>query len=552
MEVKLKTRKVKKNKTSRRDALKLGLTLGGSALMAPTAARAQLCAPDGIPPDLIVRPSPPTTPFIVPLPIPPIKQPIPESQLSPPPNPANHQRYNEFPPVKFYEIHQTQFLHEYHPEMPLAVTWGYDGMAPGPTFHVRDGEPIFVRHHNDLPPDIPSFGIPSTTTHLHNQHTASESDGFPLDFIDPGEFHDHHYPNFPAGFDERERMTSLWYHDHRMDFTAPNVYAGFTGFLFMFDEKDSGDENDTNPAAWRLPSGDHDIPLMIHDILFDGDGQAVFDVFNTDGILGDKMTINRVVQPILEVERRKYRFRIQNGGPSRFYDLWLDSGQPFVVLSNDGNLLPRPLIRKSLQLSVAQRNDVIIDFSRYKPGDEVILYNRLEQFHGRGPTGRLLTPGDAMMKFKVVPRKGPDRSRIPSHFRPLPPIRMSEVAQERLWVFDYDGGLWTVNEQPADMHVINAEIKRGTAEIWTIRNDGNDWSHPIHIHFEEFQFLEFNGKPILPHDVRYSRKDVVTLGPDDECKLYFRFRDFTGRYIMHCHNVVHEDHAMMIRWDIVP
>ena len=102
------------------------------------------------------------------------------------------------------------------------------------------------------------------------------------------------------------------------------------------------------------------------------------------------------------------------------------------------------------------------------------------------------------------------------------------------------------------MHVINAEIKQGSAEIWTIRNEGSDWQHPVHIHFEEFQILEFNGKPLEPGDPRISRKDVLTLNPWDEVKLFFRFRDFTGRYIMHCHNVVHEDHAMMIRWDIVP
>ncbi|MFQ5461393.1 MAG: multicopper oxidase family protein [Phycisphaerae bacterium] len=536
---------------SRRKVLKMGLLAGGSCLAGANAARGQLCSPDGIPPDLLVRPSPNTTPFVVALPIPPVAVPILESELDPPPDPARHQRYGEFRPVKFYEIHQREFLHSYHPEMPPAVTWGYNGMAPGPTFHARYGEPIFVRMFNDLPADHVGFGLPSTTTHLHNLHTATESDGFPLDFIDPGKFHDHHYPLFPAGSDDREKLTSLWYHDHRMDFTAPNVYAGLTGFFLIFDDEDSGDENDTNPAAWRLPSGKYDVPLMLHDVLFDANGQAVFDIFNTDGILGDKWTINRVIQPFFEVEPRKYRFRIQNGGPSRFYELFLSSGQPFVVISNDGNILPAPIEAASLKLSVAQRHDVVIDFSRHQPGDQVFLENRLEQLDGRGPTGRILDPGDQMMRFDVVEPTGPDNSRVPEVLRALPPIDLSEVAKERMWTFDYDGGLWTVNGQPADMRVINAAVKQGTAEIWTLRNEGSDWSHPIHIHFEEFQILEFNRRPIAPGDVRFSRKDVVTLGPFDEVKLFIRFRDFLGRYIMHCHNVVHEDHAMMIRWDIV-
>ncbi len=155
------------------------------------------------------------------------------------------------------------------------------------------------------------------------------------------------------------------------------------------------------------------------------------------------------------------------------------------------------------------------------------------------------------MRFDVVESKGPDNSRVPAKLRALPDIDMSEVAQERLWAFDYDGGLWTINQQPADMAVVNAECKQGTAEIWTLRNEGNDWSHPIHIHFEEFQILEFNGRSIGPGDLLHARKDVVNLGPFDECKIFLRFRDFVGRFPMHCHNVVHEDHAMMIRWHIV-
>ncbi len=536
---------------TRRDILKGGLA-GGGALFVPRLAQAQLCPPDGIPPDLIVRPSPPTTPFMAPLPIMPVKQPINPQKLNPPPDPNRHQRYDDFPPQVFYETRETAFYHSYHPELPPTLSFGYDGMIPGPTIHTRWDEPIFVRMRNDLPADYVGFAMPSTTTHLHNLHTASESDGFPMDFIDPGEFHDHHYPMLAAGFDDREKLTTLWYHDHRMDFTAANVYAGFSAFYLAFDEQDSGDENDPNPRAWRLPSGDYDVPLMLHDVLFDEQGQAVFDVFNTDGILGDKWTVNRVIQPYFEVEPRKYRFRILNGGPSRFYELFLSSGAPFTVITTDGNFLHKPVEVESLKLSVAQRHDVIIDFSDHQPGDSIILENRLEQIHGRGPTGRILTPGDGVMQFRVVPLKGKDRSRVPEKFRDFPPIDMSEVAAERTWVFDYDGGLWTINGKPADMALSDADCKQGTAEIWTIRNDGNDWSHPVHIHFEEFRILEFNGRPLPADDVQFGRKDVVTLGPFDECKVYMRFRDFLGRYIMHCHNVVHEDHAMMIRWDIVP
>jgi FtsP/CotA-like multicopper oxidase with cupredoxin domain len=136
--------------------------------------------------------------------------------------------------------------------------------------------------------------------------------------------------------------------------------------------------------------------------------------------------------------------------------------------------------------------------------------------------------------------------------RPLPPIDLSQVKRHRTFVFDYDNGLFTVNGRLMDPNRIDAAIEQGTAEIWTIRNSGHNWAHPIHTHFEEFQILEVNGKPVSRGDVLKSRKDVIRLGPGDEIKFYSHWRDFLGKYVMHCHNVVHEDHAMMIRWDIVP
>ena len=163
---------------------------------------------------------------------------------------------------------------------------GAGPITPGPTYHAKYGEPIFLRRFNDLPPIGPDlmarFALPSTTVHLHNAHTASESDGIPTDFFDPGEFWDHHYANFPAGFDEREIMSTLWYHDHRLDFTAPNVYAGLTGFYLLFDDFDSNNERDKRRGVSRLPSGKFDVPMIFHDVQFDQNGQVVWDFFNPE------------------------------------------------------------------------------------------------------------------------------------------------------------------------------------------------------------------------------------------------------------------------------
>lgn len=437
-----------------------------------------------------------------------------------------------------------------------------------------------MRRINELP-DLGAgnvrFALPSTTIHLHNAHTASESDGIPMDWFTPGQFWDHHYANVAAGFDDREKLSTLWYHDHRLDFTAPNVYAGLTGFYLLFDELDSNDERDKSAGALRLPSGEYDIPLILHDVQFDQNGQVVWDFFNpepdagipsafytTNGMLGDRFTVNRTIQPYLQVEPRKYRLRLLNGGPSRFYDLFLRAetvrgkkaarkGETFYVISTDGNLLREPVKSESVKISVAQRHDVIVDFSHFRPGDHVDLVNRLEMREdGAGPTGRQLDEGDAIMRFDVVQSSGRDPSRIPDRLRELPDVDMSEVRRERLFVFDYDNGLWTINGKLMDPNRVDAAIEQGTAEVWTLRNAGNAWSHPIHSHFEEFQILEINGRAVPKGTTLKSRKDVMTLGPKDEVKLFMRWRDFLGKHVMHCHNVVHEDHAMMIRWDIVP
>jgi len=619
----------------RRDALKLGLGTAGAGLAARAGAQdlpvvetdqwetfpqSGLVFPDNFEPSIVRAPSPPAAPFTVPLNIMPIASPVEPAVYDPPVEPARHQRFDDFPPQKFYREILSEFRWKYHTDPPYgdgsgatgrdgdpdvgSWHWGFNGITPGETYHARYGEPVFLRRENFLPPlgtGNVNFAVPSPTIHLHNAHTASESDGLPQDFFNPGEFWDHHYANFPAGSpfeweDENpEIMNTLWYHDHRLDFTATNVYAGFSGFYLLFDNLDSGDENDPNPKAFRLPSGDYDIPMILHDVQFDENGQVVWDFFTpspepkdkpadvgnfqgtldtyfparqqytTNGMIGDMYTVNRIIRPYLDVDRRKYRFRILNGGPSRLYRLKLQvipagGGEPYFdtmwALSNDGNLYERPLELDELEIWVANRVDAVIDFSKYEAGDKLRLVNVLEsRDDGAGPTGftiQNITDEDAVIEFRPLPGDVEDPSRIPEYMRQLPTIDMREVKRERLFVFDYDNGLWTVNGRLMDPNRVDAEIEQGSAEIWTFRSTGSSWAHPVHTHFEEFQIIEKNGRPIRDGNVLRARKDVVQLGPQDEVVFFSRWRDFLGKHVMHCHNVVHEDHAMMIRWDIVP
>ena len=117
--------------------------------------------------------------------------------------------------------------------------------------------------------------------------------------------------------DPREALGTLWYHDHCMDFTAANVVRGMAGFHLMYDELDSNDENDTNPAALRLPSGEFDMPLIFQDFRIDPNTyQVVFDQLSPEGVVGDKIPVNGIIEPFMKVARRKYRLRLLNGGPS--------------------------------------------------------------------------------------------------------------------------------------------------------------------------------------------------------------------------------------------
>lgn len=542
------------NNWSRRNILKLGAATGGVILGAPyilTARKSALVADaqammdehGGNDPT-----SPPTTPFIAPLAVPTPKQPV--AALSPAPDTSKFQHYSRFPAKVLYEVDVHEALHSFHPELPFNPIWGYDGTVPGALFHARYGTPMIVRFRNNLPAASTGFGDPNIITHLHNGHTGSESDGFAGDFYGPGQYKDHHYPHLLAGDDPREAMNTLWYHDHRVDFTSQNVYKGLAGSFFLFDELDSGDETDTNPNAFRLPSGAYDVPLVLTDRRFDSNGALYFNPTDLNGFLGDKFTVNGVIQPHFKVARRKYRFRVLNASTARFYGIRLSTGQSFRLVATDGNMLDKPLTMTEFVIAPAERYDIIVDFSAHRIGDQIVLQNFVSQTTGRGPNeGRLTTPIQ-LMRFDVD-RDAADPSQVPATLRPYPPFNVNEAVRTRNWEFANEDGSWTVNGRLFDLNRVDAVVKKGTAEIWNLMGGaGPDWSHPIHIHLEEFRIIGRNGGGV-PADER-GRKDVVKLSTNESARIFMRFRDMEGKYMMHCHNTVHEDHAMMIRFDVVP
>jgi FtsP/CotA-like multicopper oxidase with cupredoxin domain len=565
----------KSSSLTRRGVLKAGAAAG--ALTVITSRKS--VAWDDVPPEPVVcSPNPPTspetTPFLQALPIP--SPAVPKLLLNPFPTlsanvshgeaaRADHQRWFQFYPLVQYDIDMKPALHQFHPEIPPTYVWGFDGKVPGPTFLAFYGIPMLVRFRNKLPFNHTGFGSNTTTIHLHNGHTASESDGFAGDYYDPGLFKDFHYPNIYAGYDEyppngdvREAMHTFWYHDHRHSFTSPNNYRGLNGMFFLYDNIDTGIENDPRSTALRLPApyGVHDIPLIFRDAKFCPDGQ-LFSANPGGTPAGDKFIVNGSIQPYFQVRRRKYRFRMLNTGTTRIYNFTLNTGTPLKVIATDGNLLEHPIDVSSMTLDVSSRMDVILDFSQNNIGDQVYLLNNQQQFVNNAPEPNPLPPGvpsirNVVMRFDVIGDPLlPDNSQVPATLCEYPPVNLNEIVRTRTWNFDLVAGQFQINGKVFDPDRSDANILRGTTERWIIRNKLPlaGWTHPVHIHFEEGRILSRNGAP--PPPLETGRRDVYTIPGNNEVEIFLRFRNFSGKYMIHCHNMNHEDGFMLVRWTIV-
>jgi FtsP/CotA-like multicopper oxidase with cupredoxin domain len=513
----------------------------------------------------------------------------------------------------------------FHPNLPAQdprAMWTFNGTIPPKLLIGRYGEPICFRHNNGLPTDVTQnygFGRHTLSTHEHNGHHGAENDGFTGAFFFPNQFYDYHYPIVLAGMnsinanatdikassptdagglmkvpgDWHETMSTHWFHDHMFSFTSQNVYKGSAGMFNIYSGIDRGAEDVVDGVNLRLPSGranvtgkswgnlDYDVNLMLADKAWDQDGQLAMDIFQFDGFLGDQMTVNLAHKPYFEVERRKYRFRILNASVSRFFKIALSDSSQMIQIGNDGNLLPRPVTLTQLdEQGIAERYDIVIDFSRYQIGQKVWMVNLCEHQSGTGPAQDVsiavanagASPDPCVgkfLEFRIVRNPAqPDMSVVPPVLIPNPDLTNVPIAAYRTFEFGRDGfqntsgptsanGPWTVATDGgiplnADYGRISAAPRMGTREVWTLNNAGGGWDHPVHIHFEEGQILARNGSASGVPLAEKGRKDVYRLRPAGSVQLTMQFRDFGGTYMEHCHNTVHEDNAMLLRWEVNP
>ncbi|HLG61012.1 MAG TPA: multicopper oxidase [Ktedonosporobacter sp.] len=493
------------------------------------------------------------TPFVDPLPIPNVLKPI--GQIGGHP---------------FYQLTMSQFRQKLHKQLPPTTVWGFNGTYPGPTIIAQVNQPIVVKYLNNLPdkhlfaidPTIMPPHLPAvrTTTHLHGGHVPPQSNGNPLDWFTPGHSKTVTYPNL-------QPATTLWYHDHALGITRLNVYAGLAGFYLL---------TDPNNAQLNLPKAPFEIGLAIQDRSFTQNGQLFYPSHGVTPVhpvwvpefFGDTALVNGKAMPFLNVEPRKYRFRILNGCNARFLRLSLDSAQPFIQIGAEEGFLPKPVRLMEILVAPAERADVILDFKGMEGQIITMTNNAPAPFPGGGAVELPL-----IMQFKVsLPLSSKDTSSIPSSL-PVPPIPPeSSAVRTRNITLDE-----ILNAQGVSLGLLlnnthfNAPVtekpKLNTTEIWRFINLTGD-AHPMHLHDVMFHILDrqpfdvqqyiatrqlvFTGPPILPDPNEAGFKDTVKVYPGQIARLITRFTDFTGRYVYHCHILEHEDNDMMRPFEVVP
>jgi spore coat protein A, manganese oxidase len=501
------------------------------------------------------------------------------------------------------KIEMVQFQQKVHRDLPATTVWGYNGSWPGPTIEAQSGVPLNIDWVSKLPTthllpiDYSIHGAESTipavrnVAHVHGACALPDDDGYPEAWFTA---HGEHGPKFnprPSSYPNCQPSATLWYHDHALGITRLNVYTGLAGFYLLRDEAEK---------ALNLPQGEFEIPLMLQDRLFHHDGSLYYPkVVNgpkehpiwIQEFYGDMNCVNGKVTPYLEVEPRKYRFRIVNAANSRFYHLRLFNSDAtgaitsqsfetpsFQQIGTDGGLLPVPLELRYLLIAPGERFDVVIDFSGCE-GKSFSLINDAPAPYTMG--GQFLA--EDVMLFKVTKRlSGKDTSTAPDRLVPFEPLNPTFATRERFL-------LVSEQERPSDGYVIigllgNArwhepiteDPKAGSTEIWSFVNITGD-VHPLHVHLVQFQVLNrqafdvatyqqtgklvFTGKPMAPEgNERPARKDTVKSYPGYVTRVIMRFDLPHGApvtpgeelvYVWHCHILEHEDNEMMRPYKVV-
>lgn len=470
---------------------------------------------------------------------------------------------------KYYHITMKEAEHYFSSYFPPTKIWGYNGLYPGPTIEAFKNISTNVLWDNKLPDkhflpyDTTLHGTVDdpegkTVVHLHGAKVESSSDGHPEAWFTNGfkvtgpEFTRkvYEYTNYQSG-------ATLWYHDHAMGQTRLNVYAGLAGFYIL---------RDLLEERLNLPKGKYEVPLLVQDKSFTEEGELFYpaappfpvSVFPSivPGFFGDTIVVNGKVWPYLDVEPRKYRFRILNASNRRQYIMRLSNNEEFIQIGTDGGLIEEPVNLTSFKLMPAERIDIIIDFSQHV-GERIILMN--------DDTNADISGTNMIMRFNVVkPLQGEDTSVVPSTLRVVHPLNKDLVRRKRKVSFgamtDRYGRPMLMIDNMTWSDPVTEKPELDSIEIWNLINP-MPVPHPIHIHLIQFKILWrrpfdveaynntgeviYTGPKEEPHDYERGFKDTVDSEAGKVTRIIMQFKGYAGNYVWHCHFLEHEDYEMM-------
>jgi spore coat protein A len=429
------------------------------------------------------------------------------------------------------------------------------------------------------------------------------------------------YPN-------ENRAATIWYHDHALGMTRLNVYAGPAGFYLIRGGPDGDDavldsrfgmqavlpgpapyENDKFPANKTY----YEIPIAIQDRSFNADGslfypntREFFDEFtgpfipHTDlspiwnpEFFGNVIMVNGNTWPFQTVEQRRYRLRFLNGCQSRFLILDFSNipGVEVWQIGNEGGFLAAPVNlttnhRNRLLLGLAERADVIVDFSNVPVGHYVLGNIGPDEPFGGGESPDDFDAADTettgqVIEFRVVPAVAPDPT-TPPMFLQLPVItplpapgntRSLALLEEMSSVWDGPAAALLGNIDDSGTPIqkmwgdpVSDNPNLGDTEIWEFYNLTAD-AHPMHVHEIAFEVVNRerlvldDEEPVVPvqltGDVRppeaweSGRKDTVIAYPGEVTRIRAQFNT-PGQFVWHCHIVEHEDNEMMRPYRVGP
>ncbi len=397
----------------------------------------------------------------------------------------------------------------------LTDTYSYNGMSVlGPTLRLRTGASVAISVTNALEE--------VTTTHWHGGDVPADDDGGPHSVIEPG-------ATWIADFDVIQPAATLWYHPHAHGTTAEHVYRGAAGMIII---------DDDNPTGALLPAayGIDDIPVIIQDRDFTGNGQLDFAIDNSvegnhDGVL----TVNGTINPYVETPAGLVRLRLLNGSQARIYRLSVE-GSAMTKIASDGGYLASPVVLEQLALAPGDRAEIIVNVGEKSIA---LVDSTLGRVLEVRPNGSAVGEGILPDELATIDRISESEITVDRSF---------EMGDARnFWEFDAS---WAINGEQFDMNRIDESVQLGDTERWTLSSD--DGEHVFHPHQTQFLILSINGEPPLPEESGW--EDSVWVNDEREVVIAARFNTYATEdvpYIYHCHILDHEDLGMMGQFKIV-